>query len=466
MFELLLITITALTIWFGWLELKRNNFDYFQLIFIFLITYWFIYVFKFFQLRAFIFENFPYDLIIEGLVKVLVGLIAFYLGYRSLWAHRVAARLPKAPEQWPSGGLFPYALFLFIIAVLGEYIFIQRSGGIEYFYSVARGMGDYKNNTAYLYSLKWLSVPASAIILIEIYMNKMGGWRKYLGWTLIAGAVAYQFSMGQRSGVLMFGLIFVAVTYYSNPQKPFNLLKLLLLFIPFYLAIGYLGLCRDDLHLHSRFTNTQELFEKGIASSISKMNENFLWTGVKPKSTFRSYAHKGPVIYLSVLDVAPRVVGYNYGIHYSNYLIHWIPRLVWPDKPFWGAAYFRKLEIAMGTSLRGPMLTVLAYFQANLGMVGIILGMLLTGMGLSIFYNWFKKHKSKKGALTIYLLLIPYPVFTVFGYGIFYGWSHLFPFFFLPAIGGFWYLNLFKEVLFLPKPKITMDKFSKIQHRS
>ncbi len=96
----------------------------------------------------------------------------------------------------------------------------------------------------------------------------------------------------------------------------------------------------------------------------------------------------------------------------------------------------------MGTDLQGPVLTVLGYFYANLGAVGILLGMYLTGVGLSAIYQWFRAQPGSLGALLIYLQLFHYGIAAGFGPGIFTGWETFMPFSLLAGMGGFGYLRL------------------------
>ena len=143
--------------------------------------------------------------------------------------------------------------------------------------------------------------------------------------------------------------------------------------------------------------------------------------------------------------MAPRVVGFNYGDHYLNYFVRWIPRIFWPNRPNFGIEYHRKLERAMGLNLSGPTLTILGYYQANFGYIGIIIGMFLSGICFSVIYRWFRKHSDKKGALILYSHFLVYGIISVFSYGILTGWSYYIPFYLLPAGLSYWYLHFIQK---------------------
>ncbi len=416
---------------------RTSGGDLFHVVLPFLFTYWFLYVLKFLLLQHLLYARFPEDLISRGLLFALAGLAAFSLGNASGLAERLARRWPRAPVRWPRGALFPYAMFIFLAAAAGEALFIGRSGGFEHFFSTPRGAGDYQGNTAYLYNLRWLSVPAAAIILVETLLNGMHGIQKFLGASFISAAIVYFFLLGQRSAMLAFGLLLAAAWFYAHRGSTFKALRLLCIFLPFCLAIGFIGLFRGEFHLNSSFKNSRAFFQQNGTGILTDLSRNLFFTGSDPDNP-----HQEPVLYLSVLNAVPDRVDYDYGKPYLNYLVHWIPRLWWPDKPNYRLEGAKRLERAMGTDLQGPVLTVLGYFYANLGAVGILLGMYLTGVGLSAIYQWFRAQPGSLGALLIYLQLFHYGIAAGFGPGIFTGWDTIMPFSLLPVLGGFGYLRL------------------------
>lgn len=437
MLTILGLTLTILIFACAWKEYRASRGDLFHIALPFLLTYWFLYVLKVFALKDVLYARFPEDLIAQGLLVALAGLAAFYLGCRSHWPWRLALALPKAPARWPRGALFPYALVLFLIATAGEAVFIGRSGGFEHFFSASRGAGDYQGNTAYLYNLRWLCVPAGAIILVEIFSNQLRGAKKLLGASLIGLAIAYHFLIGQRSAMLIFGLLVAAAWFYAHRSHPRTSLRLALIFLPFYLAIGFIGLFRGEFHLHSSFTKTSGFFQQSETTILKTISKNFIYTGSDPDNP-----HQEPVLYLAVLNAVPDLVDYDYGEPYLNYVVHWIPRLWWPDKPNFRLDGAKRLEGALQTDLQGPVLTVLGYFHANLGLAGVFVGMFVTGVGLTALYLWFRLQPGSLGALLIYLHLFHYGIGAAFCQGIFTGWDTILPFSLLPALGGFFYLRL------------------------
>lgn len=437
MIELLSV---ILTIAIGWLALQvwcSSRGDFFHSALPFLLTYWFLYVLKFLGLKEVLLARFSEDLVVQGLLVAIAGIAAFSWGCRSDLSRRLARRFPPAPARWECGALFPYAVFLFTVAALGETLFIARSGGLEHFYSAARGAGDYQENTAYLYNLRWVCIPAANLVLVEIFFNRLPGAKKLIAVALVGVSIAYSFVIGQRSGLLAFGLTLAAVWFYAHRGRPRLWVRLALILLPFYLAIGVVGLSRSEFHLNSTFLNTSDLFRESPGTILQTTGQNFFYTGSDPDNN-----HQEPVLYLGVLHAVPDLVDYDYGQPYLNYLVHWIPRLWWPDKPNFRLEGVRRLENAMQTNLQGPVLTVLGYFHANLGLAAVIMGMFLTGVGLTSFYLWFGAQPGSLGALYIYLHLFYYGIGAAFSQGIFTGWDTILPFSLGPALGAFVYLRL------------------------
>jgi hypothetical protein len=437
MFLILGLLQTILIFACGWKVYRSSQDDLFHLALLFLLTYWYLYGLKPLVLQDFLYSRFPEELIFYGWLLTLAGLAAFYLGCSSGLPRSLALALPQPPARWPRGALFPYAVLLFLAGAVGEAVFIGRSGGFAHFFSMPRGAGDYQGNTAYLYNLRWLSVPGSAIIMVEILRNGLPGIKKLLGLGLIACALTYFFLLGQRSAMLTFGLMLAAAWFYAHRALPGKALRLFFILLPFFLAIGLIGLFRSEFHLHSTFPNLRAFSQQRGPDMLTGLGRNLFFTGSEPDNP-----HQEPVLYLSVLSAVPHRVDYDYGKPYLHYLVHWIPRLWWVDKPNYRLEGAKRLERAMRTDLQGPVLTVLGYFYANLGLTGIFLGMFLTGVGLSAIYLWFKARPGSAGALLIYLLLLPYGIGTVFSPGIFAGWDTLLPFYLVPAWGGFWYLRI------------------------
>lgn len=437
MVESLAVILTLLIGGFAVHTYRTSQGDLFHIALPFLLTYWFLYVLKFLGLKEILAAHFSEDLLVQGMLLAILGLAAFYLGSRSSLSWRLALSLPRVPAHWGSGVLFPYAVFLFAAATLGEVWFIANSGGFAHFFSAARGAGDYQGNTAYLYNLRWLCIPASTLILVEIFFNQLRGAKKVIGLTLIGLAVAYNIAIGQRSGLLIFGLTLAAAWFYGNRGRALLALRLALILLPLYLIIGLVGLLRSEFHLDSSFQTTGALLQQDNSTILEALGTNLFYTGSDPHDP-----HQEPLLYLSVLNAIPRLVDYDYGKPYLNYLVHWIPRLWWPEKPNFRLEGAKRLENAMQTELQGPVLTVLGYFYANLGVAGIIIGMFLTGLGLTTIYLWFRVQPGSLGALFIYLHFFHYGIGAAFCYGIFTGWDTILPFFLAPALGAFVYLRL------------------------
>ncbi|MBW1992637.1 MAG: hypothetical protein JRI59_11135, partial [Deltaproteobacteria bacterium] len=411
--------------------------DPFNIVLPFLGTYWFLYVLKFFALKDILHALFPEDLVLWGMLMALAGLAAFYCGCRSRLSPSLALALPRVPARWPAGALFPYAVLLFLLAAAGEALFISRSGGWLHFFSFPRGAGDYQHNTAYLYNLRWLSAPAGAFLAVEILANRLQGVKKLVGAGLLGLSIAYFFFLGQRSAMLLFGLLLAGAWFYARPSRPRRILPLALVFLPFLLAAGIIGLCRSEFHLDSSWAQTRALLRQDKVAVLQALGQNLLYTGSEPDNP-----HQEPVLYLGVLQAVPERVDYDYGKPYLNYLVHWIPRLWWPEKPNFRLEGVRRLEGVMGTDLKGPVLTILGYFYANLGPAGVLLGMYLTGLGLTVIYLWFRSQPDSLGAMVLYLPLIHYGVLAAFCQGIFALWDTFLPFFVVPTLGGFLYLRL------------------------
>jgi hypothetical protein len=165
-----ILGISILTILWYRLKLKTDIFD--PLIYI-LIPFFYIYVFQTFNSQKILVAYFSEDIVVKGLILACVGLAMVFWGYHSGWAEKLAFNLPQLPRRWPAGALAKYGMILVLIGIITQVIFIQKSGGVDIYFSQSRGAGDYAHNTGYLYHMKALIIPGLIILLAEDGFGKL-----------------------------------------------------------------------------------------------------------------------------------------------------------------------------------------------------------------------------------------------------------------------------------------------------
>ncbi|MBA2503860.1 MAG: hypothetical protein H0V27_13365 [Pyrinomonadaceae bacterium] len=114
--------------------------------------------------------------------------------------------------------------------------------------------------------------------------------------------------------------------------------------------------------------------------------------------------HQLAYIYMTT----PSVVPYEYGGTYSYFVVAWVPRFVWPDKPTAGLA---NRNFAVNYGITTPEVAESTTFGMsligegfiNFGIVGVVLVMAVQGAALSLLEHIFGSYKSGAGGQAVFL---------------------------------------------------------------
>jgi hypothetical protein len=118
---------------------------------------------------------------------------------------------------------------------------------------------------------------------------------------------------------------------------------------------------------------------------------------------------------MSVVELVPDKVPYNYGYGYLELFTRWIPRGIWPDK------FYPQMEAVQGVLheaqlsganvrdtdiLMGPAFTFVGHWYYVGGPIGLIFGGLLTGVLFRIIRTIYDRGNRSEGDILIYVSLI------------------------------------------------------------
>ncbi len=295
----------------------------------------------------------------------------------------------------------------------------------------------------HIYSTKWLMSPAIAILIVEVMRMKYAKHLRVLVFFISLLYFGYQIWIGQRSGVIGVGLLLLA-SYYL-PDKKFNKLKMKkVILISFIILIcaGFVSKFRGEVYLGSTFEDLKDFINKPLSTQLSELFIALPTGGGSP-----SWYGAEITMYMNYLRVIPAYVDYDYGEFYLGLLTHWIPRIIWHNKPYLGERKKGELESVIGTShVSGPAVTMLGMYYLHFGIPGVLIGMFLTGIFLGAIENWWKFNCDNYGVLLIYLMVFTLGL-SVIGNGFLAGIHFWFPFYVLPVIIGLIYLRFrYKKV--------------------
>ena len=114
-----------------------------------------------------------------------------------------------------------------------------------------------------------------------------------------------------------------------------------------------------------------------------------------------------------IYSMTPSVVPYQYGKTYSFFLVSFIPRIVWPDKPlagnangFYAVTYGVTSEEGAKTTTFG--VSILGEAFINFGWPGVVLIMLIQGILIGIMQHSFGGKVSGPGGQAVFLCFFVY----------------------------------------------------------
>ncbi len=114
-----------------------------------------------------------------------------------------------------------------------------------------------------------------------------------------------------------------------------------------------------------------------------------------------------------IYSMTPSVVPYQYGKTYSFFLVSFIPRLLWPDKPtagsangFYAVTYGINSEEGAKTTTFG--VSILGEAFMNFGWPGVVLIMLLQGILIGAMQHSFGGRDSGSGGQAVFLAFFVY----------------------------------------------------------
>ncbi len=148
LFFIILIIISIVVIALHSYSINKKNI--FVPVYYFLSGCLYVYVIQYLTYRNILLNYFGEEHVLFSMFIVWISILIFYAGYRSVLTKRLAKKLPIPIKDWPRGVFLNYGFFLVFIAIVGSYIFIIQSGGIEEFFSAPRGKGAYESSTAYI----------------------------------------------------------------------------------------------------------------------------------------------------------------------------------------------------------------------------------------------------------------------------------------------------------------------------
>jgi hypothetical protein len=418
-------------------SVARRSFDPFAPVWLFLVGYFQLYVVQALSYREYALRVRGPEVTATANVRALWALAWFLLIYFAAPTRRLAARLPRPPRAWPTPVLAAFAPPLVLWGLF--------CAGMAFVANDRELSGE----ATLLHSFKGILLVPGILLLVA---GRQPGARRR-AWTAAGLAICAAYILvwmfnGKRSHSL-FGVLATLCAWYipvgRRPSKPVLAATAFAGALVVSLAIGWRGNDRYEHNFAGFFAYVGDFDPADILANINVRDRNIPKDSLYGEVSYETEEYGG---YLLMLDTVPMKSEYDYGSSYVRLVSTFIPRLVWPDKPYfgrlqWQNAWIAGSEFKRDHTFTGPAIGILGATQLNGGAVGTAAVLGLIALLIRTAYEYYRLHAGVPWvqafwALTYYnawLMVVNDDPFVWYYYN--YGYSAL-----LPMLG-LWFLLKF-----------------------
>jgi len=413
---------------------KVNRFFLFDPLMFFWVGALVIYVLEGFSNYKFYVSWFGEDTVLKVLLSVLIGIQFLHLGYRLPIGRWLANRLPEPPAHLNPNMLFVLSLGLICVGLFGWYMQIMTAGSFAAWAAVPRGGEDWAQLSGYVTLMANFLTVGISIFVLHVEMHKRRIFLKFLAWSLLLLLLLFFLYLGSRSRTI--ATIVIGLMAWSLPRrKSPSFIFLLPLFLGLYLVTAFQAEYRGN------FKNLSFNLDQIEFSEVpSKIFPSFL-TGDESQKSVSPGSEFGMTA--AVIQVVPEQVPYNFGYEFLQLFTHPIPRSVWPNKPFPRGEVWSDIHAVAGTStywvefvarpfLAGPSPGYIASWLYIGGLIGLLVGGIITGALLRMLRGIYDRSSANEGFVVLYMVLAPIGFGEATGHP--FSWIYALPLILIPIL--------------------------------
>jgi len=400
----------------------RGEFDPFEPVYLWAALYGYIYVFKpagrIVSGAGFTYSAASLD---KALAISIFGLLVFYVSYYSAAGRNLARHLPVMRGYMDARKLRGCGWFFVLLGAAGLWEYMSISGGWRVFWSKPHGFGGRIDlTTAYVYQLPEFMIAGFFILCQERFSRGLLRLRDIIVLFVasLGGVGIYSVIWGRRTFIAWVALTLPMLYYFGKRQRP-RVTTLMAMGTVLFAIMLLVPIYRSYWHLGANFDEMLALNPTEVAT-VSALGQG---------DEFDTY--------LAEVGLVPDSIEYDYFFVYSDVFFHWIPRSIWKDKP---AVLNRHFAEFLGKSRigAGSAESILGDFWAQLGWIGVVIGMLASGILWRAFYEYYRGSPQNLLAHLLYAVALP----NMFSYiaqapwNAFWKWL---PILLPSAVFAFWY---------------------------
>jgi len=344
-----------------------RKFDPFAPIWMFFVGYTQIYVFQAINYHEWAVRVRGTDMVMTANFRACWALIWFLVAYHSGIPKLVAARLPAPPVQWSPAIISAISPPLTLWGLLSAGLLLRSASA------------EVSAERAIIGSFPFVLLVSAVLLIVT---GRAGGRSRPLFTTMgVMVGVAYVFIWmfnGKRSHSLMGVMATICAFYISRVKRPSW---------PVLFMTGFLGVLAVSIAIAWRFDQQRNPNQTAarFVQFLTEFDPNTMLRNmnIEDDSAAESHETEEYGAYLVMLTAVPAMAEYDHGASYLRTFSTFIPRIIWPSKPYYGRqewvnAWIAGSEFKREADFTGPAIGLLGATQLNGGAWGtfIVVGVL------------------------------------------------------------------------------------------
>lgn len=352
----------------------------------------------------------PPGLMEESLAWILFGLFFVVVGYEVRLGQRWGWRAPALPTRLnPRRVMIASAVFMGI-GVGGYGLMIASAGGLEAWASVGRGGTDWEKVSGYVAVVAQLLPLGVTLSLFHVEMHRVAWPKRLCVWALGSLMWLWLVYEGTRSRTIVFTVTALAAFFLPRRKNP-----------PAWLLGGGFA----SLLLLTNFQATYRDRFTALSFNLQEVDADEAYERVLPmpgragdRRSARAMRAAEFNCVMTVVELVPNEVPYNYGYGHLEIFTRPIPRMLWPDKVYPAAEAVFLLFSKGGLSttwiptskeplLMGPALTFIGHWYSVGGPWALMFAGFVTGVLFRTIRALRDRAPDSEAGLLVFTSLLP-----------------------------------------------------------
>ena len=423
-------------------SILRKTFDPFAPVWMFLVGFIQVYIIQALSYHEYAIRVRGVEVTTTANIRSLWSVCWFLFVYQLPIGRFFSTKLPMAPTSWSPGAIKLMTPVLVLWGLAGAFLLSHD----------ATQGGNDVSQEAFLF-LQFPILLLVAAVLLIVTGRDLGQPRPmmaYCGLFLGALYVLVWMFNGKRSHSLIGVLTTICAWYCTRGRRPsFLVLGVVAVVgaVAVTLALGWRSNPKYERSPAGFVQFVGDFDPSMILININITDQNEKGSDEKKQLSHETEEYGG---FLLMLDTVPFKSAYDYGSSYLRIFSTFIPRLVWPDKPYYGreewvSAWIAGSEMKRDKTFTGPAIGILGATQLNGGAPGTVIVLAALALLLRTSYEYFRRHERTLWAQAWWSLTFYNAWLMTVNDDPFVWFYYIYGFTILPTLGFLWVYNRIKR---------------------